>query len=141
MLVVSHGGALHAAHRLARGFMAPGRVHNCSASRLIIGPSPGGCARECPQAPAAGAAAGSGGGAAVEGGAAAAVEAGAGAAAAAAQSGRQQQRQQGADGAQSLLSASWAMLSWNEVPWQEAGGGAEAGVAAGAGFGGGANEA
>jgi hypothetical protein len=38
LLVVSHGGALHAVHRRARGYMAPSRVANCSVSVLRIDP-------------------------------------------------------------------------------------------------------
>jgi hypothetical protein len=36
LLLVSHGGALHSVHRQARGYFAPGRVANCSASVLRI---------------------------------------------------------------------------------------------------------
>lgn len=38
MLVVSHGGALHAVHRAARGFEAKGKVMNCSISVLLAEP-------------------------------------------------------------------------------------------------------
>lgn len=41
LLVVSHGGALHAVHKHSRGFLAPGRVANCSCSTLRIGPPAG----------------------------------------------------------------------------------------------------
>lgn len=35
LLVVSHGGALHAVHQVARGYAAPGRVGNCSVAVLM----------------------------------------------------------------------------------------------------------
>eukprot|EP00878_Enallax_costatus_P011786 GHUV01012303.1.p1 GENE.GHUV01012303.1~~GHUV01012303.1.p1 ORF type:complete len:204 (+),score=63.17 GHUV01012303.1:210-821(+) len=39
VLVVSHGGALHAVHRAARGFEAKGKVMNCSISVLLVEPT------------------------------------------------------------------------------------------------------
>lgn len=39
VLLVSHGGALHAVHRSARGFAAKGKVMNCSISVLLVEPT------------------------------------------------------------------------------------------------------
>eukprot|EP00882_Tetradesmus_deserticola_P020841 GHRQ01022526.1.p1 GENE.GHRQ01022526.1~~GHRQ01022526.1.p1 ORF type:complete len:378 (+),score=181.86 GHRQ01022526.1:160-1293(+) len=48
VLLVSHGGALHAAHRAARGYDARGKVVNCGISILMAEPSSSSCnGRRC----------------------------------------------------------------------------------------------